>query len=194
MSMINLNDDVFNSSSNVQIFNNGEAGRVDHVVGSRIEQKQPTDLPNAPDYKLYFKDKNGAEINLPFWYLDPNKDTFSKDLEKQGKALKHIVHCYLGEDYKFPTFNSPKEMLDGCMKLISQKFTSVYVRLFCTYGTTQYPKKYIQIRSYVPFIENEVVPLSDTRLKANPIDQLTRLEEDNPIASSPMPNFSEGVI
>lgn len=192
--MINLNDDVFNGGSSIQVFNNGVAGRVDNVIGSKIEQKQPTDLPNAPDYKLYFKDKEGAEINLPFWYLDSNKDTFAKDLEKQGKALKHLVHCYLGEDYKFPAFNTPKEMLDGCIKLISQKFTSVYVRLFCTYGTTQYPKKYIQIRSYVPFIENAVIPVSDTRLKPNPIDQLTRLEEDTPITASQMPPMVGGVI
>jgi hypothetical protein len=47
-----------------------------------------------------------------------------------------------------------------------------------------YPKKYIQVRSYVPFIESELIPVSDTRLKANKIDQMVRLEEDTPMMSA----------
>lgn len=178
MSMINLNDESFNGSSGVQIFNNGEAGLARNVVGSKIETKQ--DTGNGPDYKLFFKDSSGAEINMAFWYLDSNKDTFAKDLEKQGKSLKHLVHCYMGSDYQFPPFGSPKEMLDGVIKLISTKFTSTFVRLYCTYGTTLAPKKYLQVRSYVPFIENEILPVGDTKLKASQIDQMTRLEEDKP--------------
>lgn len=193
MSMINLNDEVFNGGNNIQIFNNGVAGRVDNVIGSKIERKTPEDMDIAPDYKLYFKDKDGAEINVGFWYLDPNKPTFAKDLEKQGKSLKHLIHCYYGDSYQFPAFNSPKEMLDGCIKLINAKFTSVLVRVYCTYGTTQYPKKYLQLRSYVPFIESMSVSLSETRLKSNSIDQMTRLEEDKPISASSFSN-AESVI
>lgn len=183
--MINLNDNAYNGGSSVQIFNNGEAGLVRNVIGSKIESKQ--DSGNGPDYKLFFKDNTGAEVNIAFWYLDSNKDTFARDLEKQGKSLKHLVHCYLGDDYQFPAFGSPKELLDGCIKLIGTKFTTVLVRVYCTYGTTLAPKKYLQVRSYVPFIENEIKPLSDTKLKASQIDQMTRLEEDKPMVASSAP-------
>jgi len=181
--MINLNDNSFDGGSSVQIFNDGVAGLVRNVRLDRIEAKAAGDQASAPDYKLFFKDSNGAEINMAFWYLDQNRDTFAKDLEKQGKALKHLIHCYLGEEYQFPAFNSPKELLDGCMKIIQPKIAAM-VRVYCTYGTTLYPKKYIQVRSYVPFIESELVPVSDTRLKANKIDQMARLEEDTPIMSA----------
>lgn len=180
--MINLNDSAYNGSSNVQIFNDGKAGIARNVIGSKIESKQ--DTGNGPDYKLFFKDSNGAEVNMAFWYLDTTKDTFAKDLEKQGKVLKHLIHCYLGADYQIPAFASVKDLLDGCIKLIAPKFTTVLVRVYCTYGSTMAPKKYIQIRSYVPFIENEIIPVGDTRLRASQIDQMTRLEEDKPMVTA----------
>lgn len=178
--MINLNDSSFNGGSNIKIFNDGNAGIANNVIGTKIESKQ--DASNGPDYKLFFKDNNGGEVNIAFWYLDTNKETFAKDLEKQGKALKHLAHCYLNSDYQFPAFGSPKEMLDGIIRAISSKFTTVLVRLYCTYGSTLAPKKYLQVRSYVPFIENMIVPLGDTKLRASQIDQMTRLEEDKPAA------------
>ena len=190
--MINLNDNSFDGGSNVQIFNGGQAGVVRNVKLDRVEPK--TEAGNAPDYKLFFKDSNGAELNLAFWYLDSTRDTFAKDLEKQGKALKHLVHCFLGETYQFPAFTSPKELLDGCLQLIQPKISSVMVRLYCTYGTTLYPKKYLQVRSYVPFIEAESVLLSDTRLKANNIDQMTRIEEDAPAMNAGSFTASSDII
>jgi len=183
--MINLNDSSYDGGSSVKIFNDGKSGIANNVIGSKIESKQ--DNSNGPDYKLFFKDNSGAEVNIAFWYLDSNKDTFAKDLEKQGKALKHLAHCYLNSDYQFPAFNSPKEMLDGIIKAISPKFTTILVRLYCTYGSTIAPKKYLQVRSYVPFIENMIVPLGDTKLRASQIDQMTRLEEDKPANVSSIP-------
>lgn len=183
--MINLNENSFDSTS-VSIFNNGVAGVVDNVKLSKIERKTDPNS-NNPDYKLIFVDSNNAEINMAFWYLDQNKDTFAKDLTKQGKMLKHLVSCYHGENFNFPTFNTPKELLDTCMNLIMQKALTTPVRVYATYGTTQYPKKYIQIRNYVPFIEPMNVAAS--RLSSNSIDQMTRIEEDAVVTSN-MPSDS----
>jgi hypothetical protein len=57
-----------------------------------------------------------------------------------------------------------------------------------------YPKKYLQLRSYVPFIEAESVLLSDTRLKANNIDQMTRIEEDAPAMNAGSFTASSDII
>jgi hypothetical protein len=180
--MFNLNDASFDAKT-VAIFNNGEAGLVRNVKLSKIEPKTDANS-NGPDYKIFFQDGAGNEMNMGLWYLDQSKDTFAKDLEKQGKTLKHLVHCFCGENFSIPAFNSTKELLDGCLNLIQSKAGSMMVRLYCTYGTTQYPKKYLQVRGYVPFIEPESVPVSETRLKPSNIDQLTRIEEDAPSAGS----------
>jgi hypothetical protein len=180
--MINLNDSSYDSNT-VQIFNNGKAGIVENVKLDRIEKK--TDDGNGPDYKLFFKDSAGNEINLGFWYLNSSKDTFQKDLEKQGKSIKHLLHCFYDSNFQFPIFENTQQLLDKTMQLLLQKSNTTTLRVYCTYGTTQYPKKYIQLRSYVPFIENQTIPLSETRLRSNSIDQLSKIEEDT-ITGSPL--------
>lgn len=189
--MINLNDDSFNEKQ-ISIFNNGTAGVVNNVKLIRIERK--TDAGNNPDYKLVFADSANCEVNFAFWYLDQNKDTFAKDLTKQGKTLKHLINCYAGANFQFPAFNTPQELLDTCMNILHQKAFNVPVRVYATYGTTQGPKKYIQLRSYVPFIEPMSVPVEQTRLQPNSIDQMVRLQEDAPFASTPNDLDNTGII
>ena len=53
-----------------------------------------------------------------------------------------------------------------------------YVSKFANYGTNDYRKKYIQIRSWVPFVESMSVPADATNLKAGDLDGMTRLVED----------------
>jgi len=85
-----------------------------------------------------------------------------------------------GRSYAFPNFSSARELLDGCMKIIRDGLASgVKFRVFANYGTKTSIKKYIQPRSWVPFLEPMSVAIADTRLKAGDLDAMNRIQEDS---------------
>lgn len=177
---INLNNEEFNGKQAVAIFNNGEAGVVEDVKVS-VEKKKADDKENAPDYKLNFTDASGASCNNSFWYVteDTQYQTVAQQITKQGKVLKHLIHAVYGSDYQFPEYPNAKAMLDGVMKLLKEGLAkSGTFRIFANYGTKEYTKKYIQPRSWVPFIEPMSVDIANTRLTASDLDALARLQED----------------
>jgi hypothetical protein len=100
---INLNDDDYNASEGVAIFNDGKAGIVENLTVS-LEKKKPEDKDNSPDYKISFTDEGGATCNYPLWYVEKKTDWNSVEelVKKQGKVLKHLAHAILGQDFKFP--------------------------------------------------------------------------------------------
>lgn len=178
---INLNDSSFDASTgSVAIFNGGKAGIVGDVTMA-VEKKKADDKETAPEYKLVFTDGSGATCNTSFWYIteDTQYSTIDQQVMKQGKVLKHVIHAIYGKDYQIPTVENPKQLLDTCMKLIRDGIAGgIKFRIFANYGTVQYTKKYIQPRSWVPFIEPMTVPEAETRLKAGDLDAMERLVED----------------
>ena len=179
--MINLNNDEFNASEGVAIFNDGNAGVVENVKIS-VEKKKPEDKENSPDYRLVFTDSKGATCNYPFWYVAEKTEWNSVEelIQKQGKVLKHIVHAIAGKDFQFPQYKSPREMLDGIMKTIRESLKSnLTFRIFANYGAGKHAKKYIQPRTWVPFMESSTVPLEETRLSPGNLDVMERLEADS---------------
>jgi hypothetical protein len=180
--MFNLNDASFDAAEGKAIFNDGNAGVAENIT-MVVEKKKPEDKPNSPDYKLTFTDSNGGSCNTSFWYVDKDTEysTIAEQIQKQGKVLKHVIHAIYGDDYQFPNgFNSAKELLDGCMLLIRTGLaTGGKFRVFANYGSTQGIKKYIQPRSWVPFVEPMSVAIADTRLKAGNIDAMARIQEDS---------------
>lgn len=179
--MINLNDNAFDAKQGAAIFNDGVAGIVENVVVT-VNKRKPEDKENSPEYKLTFTDNNGGACNTSFWYVDKatQYQTVEDQIKKQGTVLKHVLHAIYGSDYQLPTFNSAKEMLDGCMKLVREGLASgLKFRIFANYGSTQSVKNYIQPRSWVPFIEPMSVDIANTRLKAGNIDAMARVEKDN---------------
>ena len=187
---INLNDDSYNAKEGKAIFNDGNAGLVNNVVVS-ISKKKPEDKENAPDYKLTFTDENGAEANTSFWYVTKATAfaTTEELLKKQGTIMKHILHSIYGAGYVIPTLPSDAQgFLDGCMKLIRDGLQSgLKFRVFANYGTPDYPKSFIQPRSWVPFMEPMSVAEADTRLVAGKADNLVRLASDPVGGSSSAP-------
>jgi hypothetical protein len=186
--MYNLNDASFDAKEGAAIFNGGNAGIAENITIA-VVKKKPEDNANAPDYKLVFTDGNGGSCNSSFWYVEKATDYYSVDelIQKQGKVLKHIIHAIYGGTYQFASgFDSARALLDGCMKIIRdglqnpQKF-----RVFANYGTTSSVKKYIQPRSWVPFMEPMSVAASETRLKAGTLDAMARVEEDSFVTSGP---------
>jgi hypothetical protein len=192
--MINLNDNAFDAKQGTAIFNNGVAGLVENITVA-VNKRKPEDKENSPEYKLSFADSNGATCNTSFWYVDKatQYQTVEDQIKKQGTILKHVIHAIYGGDYQLPTFNSPKEMLDGCMKIVRDGIASgVKFRIFANYGSTQSIKSYIQPRSWVPFIESMDVNILETRLKAGNIDAMNRVEKDN--VSSTSNSMADSII
>jgi len=184
--MIDLNEGSFDQKQGKAIFNGGNAGIVNDTVITLVK-KTNEDKETAPDYKITFTDEKGASCNTSLWYV--TKDTqyadIEKQVQKQGKILKHLAHAILGPDFKFPPFNgdtlkdSAKVMLDGVMTEIRKGLPRAgKFRMFSNYGTVDYPKGFIQPRSWVPFVESMSVSIDDTRLVEGDIDQMARKEKD----------------
>jgi len=177
---INLNDDSFNPAQGVAIFNGGNAGTVENVKVSLV-RKSAEDKEMAPDYKIIFTDNNGAACNTPLWYVSKATQwqTVEQLIKKQGKILKHLLHCALGPNAQLPVVSSAEAMLDESMKMLKTALPNLgSVRVFANYGTNDYRKKYIQIRSWVPFVESMSVPADASNLKPGDLDGMTRLVED----------------
>ena len=183
--MYNLNDNAFDAKEVSAIFNDGKAGLVENVT-INISKKKAEDKENAPDYKLTFKDANGAEVSSSYWYVKEATAyaTVEELVKKQGTAMKHIIHAIYGKGFQIPVnATTPEQLLDQSMKVIRDGITAnpaTTYRVFATYGTLTSTKEYIQPRSWVPFIENMEMPIEDTVLKVSPkVDAIERPVKDN---------------
>lgn len=180
--MIDLNDSSFDGGGDVSIFNDGNAGIVENVTIGLIK-KSKEDKDTAPEYKLTFTDESGASCNMAFWYI--TEDTAYKTVDEQtarlGKIMKHVAHVILGQDFVFPKFENAKQLLDGMMKLFNKGLANApKIRVFANYGASTSPKEYIQVRSWVPFMES--MDTDAGRLKAGNFDCMERLTADVAVA------------
>jgi hypothetical protein len=174
----NLNDSSFDGG--VAIFNGGMAGKVESVKMS-VEKKQPGDADNIPDYKLIFKQENGASINQGFYYHKNNDNYDTKrnaDLERWTvsrvlSAAKSVVP----NDFVFPTVSTSKEAMDSLFKIIKDNADEKLVNVFVTYGTTQKPSQYLGLR-YFEFVEASNTPSSKLVRKNG--DMMDKLVADAP--------------
>jgi hypothetical protein len=164
------------------IFNNGVAGRVENVT---VEVKKKgvdyqDEGKNKPDYQVTYTDANGASTNEGFYYLNEKTHNaqygdFAKAVEKQWNKFANII---LAADQD-PTLNSPKdakEVLDQVAILTKKAVEGKTFNVFSNYGTKANPKKYLQVRSWVPFIEVSTTLETDSKLKAGNLDQIERIE------------------
>lgn len=181
---INLNDESFDKvGGDLKIFNDGTAGVVENVKFS-VKKKTPEDKPKSPEYKITFTDSKGGYTQSSFWFIEEatTYKTIEEQVMAQGKVLKHLVHAVYGKEYVFPSFDNSVQMLSGCMKLLKEaEATAGEFRVFANYGTTSSIKGYIQVRSWVPFIEKMSVPIAETRLTVGTLDQMVRLAADVPV-------------
>lgn len=166
---------------NVSVFNNGNAGVVDGVTIS-VEKKgadYKDDGTNQPDYRVLYTDENGT-VNTGYYYMNKETynstySTFDEGVHKQWAKLGHIVE-ELGGDPKLK-FDNEKDMLDKMMVLVRNNAVDKSVRVFANYGHVNSPKRFIQIRSWVPFIE---LSEKESTLTSMNIDQIERLVPDAP--------------
>jgi hypothetical protein len=167
----NLNDESFDSGAS-SIFNNGIAGVVENCK-VRLERTKQADKdnPNSPDYKLFFTDTTGADLNLGLWYPKDNEE--EKNIIKFLKKLKHLAHCFCGDTAQLPS-GSPKVILDGVMKMLKDSGLQMPVKVMTNYGTNGYEKMYLNVRSFVPFVEPMTVLKEESRLRKSNIENFER--------------------
>lgn len=170
MGTINLNKADDYNATDVKIFNDGNTGIV-MGVGMRVAPKGADDKENAPDYKLFAKDKFG-EVNEGFYYQDSEDDSGWKNY--QAQRLIRLAQGVLGESFVFPEFSSPKEALDGVMKLVAPALKNTPFNVAVSYGTVKRSSLYLGFKSFGRFVENaELYPETKLTLDAR-YDQLTR--------------------
>lgn len=183
---INLNDEQYNASEGFTIFADGVAGTVENV-SLTVVKKTAEDKENAPDYKLRFTDIKGSTTDMAFYHIKGDNEWKTKEeqITAMGKSIKHVLHAFHGADYQLPSFNDETEMLNVSMKLIHEASRSgMKFRVFANYGSTQGPKKYIQVRSWVPFLEPMTVGIHETKLVVGKIDQMVQVLPDAPANQS----------
>ena len=174
-----LNDDNFNvKEGGNKVFNGGVAGVVENCSAS-VTKKADGDHERAPDYKVMVADSEGRTLDIGFWYPDAEVESDADKKRKYGAKLSHVARCFMGQDFKFPQYNSGKEMLDGIMATLRPVAPKVPVRVLTTYGTSMGVKNYPIIRNYPRFIEPMSVNLDDSKLAPSSIDLMERPSADN---------------
>lgn len=187
--MFDLNASEFNSAP-VAIFNNGVAGRVNNVAMS-VEKIAKLDMTDKnPDYRVIFTDDIGS-INMGIYY--PSETSTDSQNKILAQKCADLVKAVAGDTFVFPAFNSYKELVDGCMKAISENCTGKLVNVMATYGSVGMPKKYLGIYKNFSFVET--AGAEPTRLKVSKNlsrpeydDLFDRIVEDAPSVNADAPS------
>ena len=199
MSGFNFGKEQVKEQGGVTIFNNGDAGR---VVGVTVEVKKKgvdyqDEGKNKPDYQTVYTDASGASTNEGFYYLNEKTHNsqygdFNKAVEKQWNKFATVINAAGGD----PTIQAATstEMLDKMAMLTKTAVTGKSFNVFTNYGTKQNPKKYLQVRSWVPFIESSDISEADSKLKASNLDQIERIELPNAGSTSAQAPAGEGWV
>lgn len=167
MSTVNLNNSE-DYVKELKIFNDGKAGVVEGVR-VRIEKKNSTDPSDkSPNYKVIASDGKG-EVNEGFYYQEPDSDAFNK---YQAQRLINLAKGVLGDDVKFPVFNTPTEALDGVMRMVAPELTKFF-RVAVCYGTTKKRAAYLGFKNFGSFIQTMNAP---NKLKLEAMDSLIKGE------------------
>jgi hypothetical protein len=179
--MIDLNSSEYDQKEggSVVIFNKGVAGVVNNVTLA-VTKKKKEDHEKAPDYKVNFTDSEGGSTDLGLYYVTEatSYSTIDEQVKKQGMVLKHLLRAAISPTFVFPKAENAKQMLDLCMKAVKEQTPAgAKFRVMANYGTKDYPKKFIQARTWVPFIEP--VSVAESRLTVSDLDNLTRPTADN---------------
>jgi len=185
--MIDLNGSEFNSTP-VAIFNNGVAGRVNNVAVS-VEKINKIDVMDKnPDYRVIFTDDIGS-INMGIYY--PNETSTDSQNKILATKCADLVKA-VSPEFKFPAFNSYKELVDGCMKVLSENANGKLVNVIATYGTVGQPKKFLGIYKNFNFVEAAGSVPTRLKVSRNPAkpeydDLFDRIVEDAPAVQEGTP-------
>lgn len=173
--MIDFNQEEFNQDE-IKIFNGGKAGFV-QGVNMTITKKSSDDHVNAPDYNIVISNDSG-EVKQGFYYEpssqnNPTKEQIETHQKNVASRLHTIAKKTVEDGYVFPKVNSYKEGIDMLANIIRENSVNKKFNCFVTYGSTSYPKKYLELRYF-----NSIARENET-LVARASDQLERIEADS---------------
>lgn len=179
---------------NVSIFNNGSSGVAENVTIKALKKGVDYDGDRTPDYKLQYSDDSGS-VEMAYYYLteeghNPQYGSFADAVQKQWRKVGSILSiCGVSSTGDFKT---AKDMLDSLMGKINTAVKGKTFKVFANYGHVNNPRKWLQIRSWTPFVELQET--SPTTLKATKIDQMERLVPDAPASGSDDLPFGEDKV
>lgn len=179
--MMDLNSSEF-ATKEIKVFNNGEAGKVKNVKVA-VEKRKVDEPESHPDYKLIFTDENGGSVNMGVYYWKDNpQKSDEQNTRSKGffiQRLLSVAKSLLGNDYVFPAVKSDDDAVNVIMKLVNNavKGGNNVINLFTTYGTTGYPKKFLNVR-FFDFIEAVDTPDGASRLNPKRDDLMIRPVDD----------------
>jgi hypothetical protein len=189
--MIDLNAKSFDSKE-VIIFNGGKAGICENCA-ARVEEKKVDDKVGTPNIKIIFTDPNKGEVNRGEWDVSNATDP-DKALTSLGVTAKHIFHTVYGPAYVIPPFKDDIDILNGIRNAINSNPGSRY-RVAVDYGSEDYPKKYLSVKKFAPFMENMLVPKEETKLFLSRKALMKSIEPDSePEAAAPSAPKSSWVV
>lgn len=148
--MINLNDSKFATATS-KVFNGGKAGVAENVTVS-VAKRGADEAQNRPDYKITYTDAKGGTVDDGVYLPKADDQGYEGRVERLFKKLVAIVHATLGKDYKFPEFKSETEAFKALFKIINDNSGATPVNVVVTYGSQDYPKKFLTVRG-IQFIE-----------------------------------------
>jgi hypothetical protein len=148
--MINLNDSKFATATS-KVFNNGKAGVAQNVTVS-VSKRGADEAQNRPDFKITYTDAKGGTVDDGIYLPKADDQGYEGRVDRLFKKLVAIVKATLGEDYKFPGFKSEGEAFKALFKIINDNSGATPVNVLVTYGSQDYPKKYLTVRG-IKFIE-----------------------------------------
>ncbi len=191
--MIDLNGSEFNSPV-VAIFNNGVAGKVNNVTVSVDKINKVDMMDKNPDYRVVFSDSIGS-INLGIYY--PTEQSTDSQNKILSQKCVDLVKSVTSDSFVFPSFNSYKELVDGCMRIIAENCEGKLVNIIATYGTVGYPKKFLGLYKNFNFIEAVGSNPTKLRIAKNPNkpeydDLFERIVEDSQEGQQPAITINSG--
>lgn len=164
-------------------FNGGKAGKVLNCtvkMEKAGEDGVPANTnPNAPTFKLWVEDSNGARSNRACFsikeedYPDSYGNTYEKTIKKEWSYLNKIVEHTGGTPVM--SFSDDTDLFTKIKAAIGTD----KVNVFANYGTVNSPKEYLEPRKWLPAVEPAGTPDSESKLVAGRLDQMEKIGSDS---------------
>lgn len=185
--MIDFNDTEKYNADEIKIFNDGQAGIVKGIAIS-VERKGTGDKENAPDFKVIATDEKGT-VNEGLYFQDDDAKGF---MRYQSQKLIWLARGIMGDDFKFPEFDSAKKALEEIMKLVATQAKGKSFNILVNYGTKKNPQRYLTFKEYGRFLQRTE---EENKLEISPTDLMERPEiRDDTSSETEVANAVGGAV
>lgn len=174
----NFTQEELSAADDRKAFNKGVAGRVKGVKVEMSDDRATKTNENAPDFKVWFEDKDGNKANRACFsikeadYPDMYGNTYETAIKKEWAFLNKVVEHTGGAPVM--AFSDDTDLFEKVAAAIGAD----KINVFANYGTKRSPKERIEIRKFLPAVESGDTADADTKLKPSGIEQMTEIVAD----------------